>query len=205
LNATGGLNRWLRYDREEAYSDWLAWVLQQLNSREIVKLLRVEDGPTARFCCQHGFRVEREQCIPGGRLDLVLEFGQREGALIIVEVKTTSAEEADTAKQKGYCEWLYARPTRYKGQPILLAAGAEAHEYEGFAALEWSDLCIELRKMVPSLRKRIGLARAAMIIAFIGAVESNLLHLVTPSEGKHGQSLFYSRTIEHLRVSLRQR
>jgi hypothetical protein len=32
LHAGLGLNRWLRKEREEAYSDWLEWVLQQVQA-----------------------------------------------------------------------------------------------------------------------------------------------------------------------------
>lgn len=31
-----GLHRWLAKDREEAYSDWLAWVLEQLGDTDAV-------------------------------------------------------------------------------------------------------------------------------------------------------------------------
>src|SRR5580700_121123 len=35
LVVDAGLNRWLREDREEAYSDWLAWIFQQLTAMEV--------------------------------------------------------------------------------------------------------------------------------------------------------------------------
>jgi len=207
LRANVGLNRWLLHGREEAYSDWLAWVLQQLDSRQIVRLLRIDDERIAKYCRTHRFSVKREHCIPDGRLDLVIEFGQgREGAILVIEVKTTSADEADTGKQKGYCKWLEGRRVRYKPRPILLVTDAEEGEYEGFAVLAWSGLCIGLRGMLVELqsRRRIGLVRTAMVVAFIGAVESNLLHLVTPTEKMRGQCFFYSRTAEHLKQGLPQ-
>jgi len=40
-----GLHRWLQESCEEAYSDWLAWILGQLNtSDEIIKLFLAEDS-----------------------------------------------------------------------------------------------------------------------------------------------------------------
>jgi|HubBroStandDraft_4_1064222.scaffolds.fasta_scaffold1138245_1 hypothetical protein len=40
LHVDAGLNRWQRNDHEEAYSDWLAWILEQLDTREVLKSFR---------------------------------------------------------------------------------------------------------------------------------------------------------------------
>ena len=77
-------HRWLRRDREESYSDWLAWILgQQSDFRKILSvfnLLPVEtDGP---------WKIERERPIREGRTDILIRH-QSLGTLL-VEVKTAS-------------------------------------------------------------------------------------------------------------------
>lgn len=203
LHANAGLNRWLRNDNEEAYSDWLAWILQQFNGAEVVSLLQIEDEEITKYCSSNRFSVFREVSIPNGRLDVAVEFGEKcNDALMVIEVKTTSAEQADTAKQKGYRAWLDAQAVRHKPRPILLVVDAEKDDYEGFAPLQWSELCLRLREMLPGLSARIGLVRTAMVVAFIGAAESNLLHFVAPDNMQRERSVFYARTADHLMYSL---
>ena len=202
LRADVGLNRWLRDEREEAYSDWFGWILEQLQPSDVVQLLQIQNGDEemAKFCRESArVCIEREVVIRQGRLDLVVGFD--ENAVLVIEVKTTSADEAHTAKQEGYFQWLEKELARYK-HPILLAVDADRDDYEGFVPLRWADVCIELRRMIPSLLSRIGTVKAAMIIAFVSAVEMNLLHLATPEGTEPGRRLFYSRTADHLQNSL---
>ena len=202
LLADAGLNRWLRGDREEAYSDWLAWILDQLTCPELVKLLGILDPKVASYCEQRPkFAVDRETVIPEGRLDLVIRFDP--DAVLIVEVKTVSADEpgARIAKQKGYDAWLKDQPEQHRSA-VLLAVDAASEDYEGFAPLRWGEVCIRLRRMIPDIVHRVDVVKTAMIIAFIGAVETNLLRLVTPYGRNHARRLFYARTAEHLQKSL---
>lgn len=200
LRADLGLNRWLQSDYEEAYSDWLAWTLQQLDSGDVIRLLSIGGSEIEEYCRNAPFRIRRELVIPEGRLDLLIQFGEE--AFLIVEVKTTSADSAETAKQRGYCEWLDRQSAGYKPRPVLLAVDAKEDDYEGFRPLRWADLCTGLRRMLPDLQERIGLVKTAMVTAFIGAVEENLLHLTVPSGTRQGSSLFYRRTMEHLQDCL---
>jgi len=205
LLANVGLNRWLAKDREEAYSDWLAWMLNELKSPEAaLEVLRIRDPELLRRIRGMSYHFEREYHIPlYGRLDLFCRF--EEEALIAVEIKKTAADVADTDKQLDYCKWLKKQTARFK-YAVLLAVGAtNEDDCKGFEALRWEDVCIDLRRMLPGIRDRLGVVAAAMFVAFISAVESNLLGLVAPKEGKYGWSLLYARTADHIERSLETR
>jgi hypothetical protein len=211
LRADLGLHRWLRKDREEAYSDWFEWVLQHLESKDLVEIFRIQPDDVAQFCRENPFRTRREQIIPEGRLDIVIAFGRDVAthptctgdAVLVIEVKVTTADEAETDKQSGYREWLEALGCRYMPQPVLVAVGAEHEAYEGgFISVPWPAICVTLRRMLPRLHRRLGVLKTAMIAAFVGAVESNLLHLTMPDDPHRGRSLFVLSTIEHLKASM---
>lgn len=193
LRVDAGLNRWLKKDREEAYSDWLAWILEQLGSLDVLDVLRITDAEVAASTQSH-FKVERECCIPDGRLDLLLTLDN--SLIVVIEVKKSSAEVADTAKQSGYHKWLQEQPFPQR-RGILLITDAGEETYQNFAPMRWADLCIRLRRMLPRLCNSIGLVKTAMIIAFISAVETNLLNLVVPSADAV-ERLFYAKTLDHL-------
>ena len=166
-----GTHRWLAEAREEAYSDWLGWVVQCLGTPARVfplfgaeALIPVSQGLTVT--------VTRELPIPEGRLDLVIECGFI--VLLVVEVKKGSAEEAATAKQAGYQDWS-TRQMRPHTQAVMLVSAAEEEVYEGFRPQGWGTLCQQLRRLAPQLCQEARVIEAALILAFVGAVEQNLL------------------------------
>jgi hypothetical protein len=173
-----GLHRWLDADREEAYSDWLQWVVQQARMPEPIYRLFGLGTPPADLpdCPPEGIR--RECCIPHGheertgRLDLVIRFGDR--AIIVVEVKIGDAEAADTVKQKGYARWI-ARQACPEKHCVLLATSAEEAAYEGFTFVSWQSLSLEMRRLAVEMKDEKRTMAAAMILAFVAAVEQNLL------------------------------
>lgn len=174
-----GLHRWLAGDREEAYSDWLQWVVEQVKKPELVfrlfALLVPEDHadwPPAAFS------VEREVDIPWGhpghkgRLDLVIRFGEK--ALIVIEVKKGDADKADKDKHNGYRKWRDKQGQQSRKAILLATAGEDGEDEDGFQFQSWAAVCVELRRMTPLLGKENPLT-VAMILAFVGAVEQNLL------------------------------
>ncbi len=201
LRANIGLNRWLAADREEAYSDWLKWILEELDSGDdVLKLLHIWSPELSRACRGVSYEVEREYQIPRGRLDIVVRFKQE--ALIVIEVKKTPAEIAEIEKHTGYCDWI-GKETAQTKYPLLLTVGSANEEHcKGFTSLSWEDLCIGLRGILLDIQNRRGVVAAAMFVAFISAVETNLLHLVPPGKGRHGRSLLYARTAAHIERSL---
>jgi len=106
-----GLNRWLAVEREESYSDWLAWVIQQLTTDQVLAVFGISRDSQA-FDSRAKPVVGRERPIAGGRLDIKVTVG--EDILLVIEVKKTSEQQAYTDKQKGYSkpasfrEWVPA-------------------------------------------------------------------------------------------------
>jgi len=177
-------HRWLSSEREETYSDWLAWVLEQIEDADrVLKLLGVRDSELLRKCASEKPVVNRELGIPDGRTDLVVEFGRR--LLVIVEIKTKSFDgEAVRDQLKRYTRWIQERP-----QPTRCYFAAV--DFEGFDCpstfepLPWLELTLRMREQalawIRASKKQGGngsdLIRAAMTLAFCGAVEQNLLGL----------------------------
>ncbi len=162
-----GMHRWLRGQREERYSDWLAWILDQLGVPDLVSAVFGADvgGEPARRLV-----VEREYPVPRGRLDILLMSG--DVRVLAVEVKLDDAESADLGSLPTYRRWLGRTPA------ILLARAGAKKIYEGnFELRTWEEVCMALRRMVPLLPPRIALTVRAMILAFVGAVEQNILTL----------------------------
>jgi hypothetical protein len=180
LTARFGLNRWLEADREEAYSDWLAWSLLEFRSITFVwRLLFGKNQTDDDWPYESSdYKVDREVWVPeghkgrAGRLDCVL---QCDDVIIVLELKRSFAEDADTAKHEGYLKWLSNQPQRVK-IGILIANSSEGQEfYDGFSLLEWRTLCKRGRRLAGEMRAQNRLAFIATFCAFIGAIEQNLL------------------------------
>jgi hypothetical protein len=203
LRAGLGLNRWLRKEREEAYSDWLEWVLRQVQALprgawNVLWVLGVPETEIPIAADGSFLEITREFCIPGRRLDLLLSLV---GALaVVVEVKKYSAEVSQTEKQEPYFEWLQARDCTWK-KAILLVTDAVEETSHNFSRLRWRELCARLRSLLPVIAQHCGTVKAAMVVAFIGATEVNLLGLVAPDELDDSKvdHLSYGQTIRHLK------
>jgi len=108
------LHRWLAGDREEAYFDWLAWILQELGSARRIGYVLCGEEVSELSRCGERCSVEREVWVPeghpgrSGRLDCIVRIGNQ--AVILIEVKVVSAESADTSKNQGYRQWLDSQP-----------------------------------------------------------------------------------------------
>src|SRR5262249_14371649 len=117
-----GVHQWLAKAREEVYSDYLKWIVEQLPTPEHVFRLFGINAPTGMALCQENPMVKREVPVPqghdgqSGRLDLVVRYGEK--ALIVIEVKKTSAEVADTLKQRGYMQWINEQKLKLPTYPI---------------------------------------------------------------------------------------
>jgi hypothetical protein len=205
-----GLHRWLDAEREEAYSDWLAWVVQQARTpRHVFRLFALGEPPADLLASPH-LEVQREYCVPyghidqEGRLDLVIRYGNR--PIIVVEIKKAEAEGTDTAKHEGYKRWLEEQNCPHA---IFLATSAEEETYEGFSFLRWADVCIEMRLLAIDLCKEQPprMTTAAMVLAFVGAVEQNLLGFSAERVRKICNDrliLFNTKVVDHVKSFLRK-
>lgn len=175
-------HRWLGEHREEAYSDWLQWIIGQADPVEVLQVFGADDPEVIPSCRGCSVAVVRERYVSEGhegspgRLDLDIEFG--DAALLVVEVKLSDAESADTKKGRGYRrsverEYEDDRHKKY----IILVLDASDEDYFGFKPRLWADSCIQLRLMAVRLCRQGQLLRAAMILAFVSAVERSLLKL----------------------------
>jgi hypothetical protein len=180
LDARFPLHRQLSSDREEVYSDWLQWVLQQfsdlqalgriLGSPNLARLANPDEPVTVdrEIAVEHGYAGQ------AGRLDLVLR--QRSRRLIVVEVKTRAYAGADLEKHAGYTESIDSPETEF----IFLAVNPPATDLRGFRFVSWAEVCVALRAIA---RNRLGpdhVLSTALVLAFVGAVEQNLLGFVSP-------------------------
>ena len=124
-------------------------------------------------------QVDREVCVEHGhpdqtgRLDVV--FRQGTTKLAIVEVKTRPFSESDLDKHEGYR--LSVSP---ETELIFLAVNPPDSDPHPFRFLSWADVCQSLRRIGPRLLAPEHILGTSLMLAFIGAVEQNLLGLESP-------------------------
>jgi hypothetical protein len=164
-----GDHRWLAADREESYSDWLAWILQGMKSASEILLLFGLPGRTVAGSLATS--VTREEINDEGRTDVVVRFGDEHLLLIEVKTKPTGPGLADQLKR--YTKWA---SNHFKGERSFVLLGLEepAEDIEPFIFISWRTLCVGLRRLA-RLRKEGDLMSAAAILIFCGAAEQRLL------------------------------
>jgi hypothetical protein len=184
-NLDFGAHRWLRGSREEAYSDWLKWILERhADPRQVLKLfgLKATLAPPGRCT------VRREVSTQNGRPDLVLHFG---GATLVVEVKTASKVDHDQLSR--FDAWL--EKARHSLGLVLLAID----EPQNLATAKWTfcsweTVSMDLRTWAAAWLDGGRMIEAALTLAFCGAVEQNLLGF--------GNGLNTTRTARYLETWL---
>lgn len=178
-----GVNRWL--DEENSYSNWLAWVLQQLGDAQLIlDVLGVRRAEFTTVCGGEKAHVQREvflqEGLPGndGRIDLLISFGDPPRALLGVEVKTYDQEYS---KQRGYCESLQKIPCDVAPECVLVADDyVSERQLCGFRLRRWEEVSIALRKAVACYAQHSEHAAiTAMMLAFVAAIEQKLLGMGT--------------------------
>jgi hypothetical protein len=173
-----GTHRWLAEAREEAYSDWLAWTLEQLGTAKAVfQVLGIEQHSALQYCGDHCPVSSREVWMPQGRLDILMRFGTQ--ASLVIEVKTRPP--ADLKNQLGlYRSYMTSIPGACPPGVLLWVADDSDTERNGCLARGWAGVCRRLRSFVATaLLSKENQISAALILAFVSAVEQNLLGLST--------------------------
>jgi hypothetical protein len=152
-------HRWLdlQREREESYSDWLAWLLEQMNSAEaVLQILGVKNKRFGRLVRNTTYYVSRDEvCLtPKGepkRLDLVIRFGGDVGTLL-VEVKIRDLDRAGGRENLAdYGRWLKER----QGDPnrrlaVLLVPTQPEPQCSGWDVRLWEDASLNLRWLAMS-------------------------------------------------------
>ncbi len=181
LHVDFGLHRWLQGSREEAYSDWLSWLFEQLPASSIPRILGIDlaeaetsdESNTGRAVVQRETWIEKlPQWHQRRRTDLLIFLGD---ALILVEVKVVRPEQADLEKNSDYAEWLSRRTERQKKKVLITLKGNVPDDNAGFTLRYWDEVCVELRKAARIAVRKGHVVAAAMALAFVGAIEQNLL------------------------------
>jgi len=178
-----GIHRWL--DKETAYSDWLAWVLESLgDAGRVLRVLGVENPRFLSACRGQPFRVQREVQVKRGlpkcrgQIDLLIEFGKPAAAVLGVEVKTYDEQYE---KQRGYVDSLNELCPCVECVLVANANDVPDDDLCGFRLREWRRVSIELRRAIASESgndERRQITRA-MILGFVAAVEQNMVGLGT--------------------------
>ena len=184
LEVDFGAHRWLSQEREEAYSDWFGWIVEQIeDAGRVLKLFGVRDESLLRECASEKPIIKREFTIHDGRLDLFIEFGKR--LLVIVEVKTKSFDGVAARNQLvRYDRWAQNQSRPTLGYFVAVEP-AEFDCPQRFTPLRWRELSPRMREQAwewiraskKEPRNGSNLIRAAMTLAFCGTVEQNLLRL----------------------------
>jgi hypothetical protein len=174
-------HRWLQREREESYSDWLAWLLQEMGSTEsALKVFGLDNTTFGELVRGAPLEVIREKTIPvrdgeKKRLDLEIRFG--EIGILIVEVKVRAIEEAGGSDNLPlYLEWLRKQRIGAKHGILLVSVPMESPD-ENWDVRTWDDLSLGLRGQAIALQKAApnNLLLAALLLCFAGAVEQNVL------------------------------
>jgi hypothetical protein len=191
-----GLHRWLSGEREEAYSDWLAWVIEQLATPEnIIHLLCGESDGALLRQCSGPLKVYRETVFVTAesvrRTDIEICFGQKRAVLI--EVKMIDADQVIDQQLRDESHY----GSDFEKRLLLVLSGEAPTSSNGFALLLWRDICLRLRRLVPSICRQ-NLSVTAMVLGFLSAVEQNVLHLPAANDWR----FVTSQTLDYLAESL---
>ncbi len=193
-----GLNRWLAGAREEAYSDWLKWLFEEMNAGEHIKVLSIHElSPSGEAQARERVRVAREPVVEeghegqSGRIDLILALGG--WADVAIEVKKGDAESADTKKQRGYRKSVEKQFGSLPKAFILLVTSANDTEVAGFEVRTYDEVCRNLRRLAISWLDQRLLA-SAITLMVVAAIESNLLRFSVQ------ENSFTSATLSHLKT-----
>jgi hypothetical protein len=180
-----GLDRILARGREEDYSDWLQWAFSHMTVAELEMVLGLNgladrNQPNERPCVRREVPVELGHQGRGGRLDLLIEIGER--AVLVIEVKITTAEQAVLGALEGYRQAIEIRyPNRQRHFFLLVVSSNNATE-GGFTVINYKKICLKMRKLAIGWLEAGRNLEASMLLALTAALEKNLLRLsVTPN------------------------
>ncbi len=165
-----GSHRWLAGHREEAYSDWLAWILdRQEDSSRVLRLFGIDAPANAH----EELTVDREVCISDGRPDLVIRHPLL--GVLCVEVKTKS--EPREGQLRDYLKWLARKGSQL--DLVLLAVDLPEDQPlpEHCRFCSWKQVSLGLRAWASGWLRSGKIYDAVMTLAICGAVERNLLSM----------------------------
>jgi len=179
-------HRWLdtQREREESYSDWLAWLLERMDSiQQVLQVFGLEHTGFGALVRGTKASVSREEAlsIPDSELkrtDIVIRFA--DAGILLVEVKIRSLDAAGGAENLPvYLEWLQKRqPDAERRCAILLVPQSMESPCPEWEVRTWEDVSLSLRRQAAQNGpKKLEPLLAAITLCFAGAVEQNVLGL----------------------------
>ena len=168
-----GGHRWLKEEREEAYSDWLKWILDQLGRPLLVG--QVFGIKNDRLSAMPGaIKVRRETRIISEemklrRTDLDIMFGNQRAVRVEVKIRDVGYLDLQQLMDQEN------HPEDFPHYVFLVRSGSLEGCEGKFKVRYWKDVCLNLRRMMS--RPSLVYMQKAMIMAFVGAVEQNILKL----------------------------
>jgi hypothetical protein len=207
-------NRWLdlRREREESYTDWLAWLLTEMCSKQLCSadsMLKIFGLDGKEFGAQvRGSqpRLIREKSITTSdgekkRLDLVIRFG--DVGILLVEVKVRSIDEAGGRKNLPvYLKWLNSQESAARCAVLLVPASIDV-PCDDWKIRTWDGVSLALRAQASALQKATpNSLLPALLLCFAGSVEQNLLGLsaTTKALAAPQTALYLERFLEKDKV-----
>src|ERR1051325_5903498 len=142
-----GSHRWLTEEREEAYSDWLAWIVEQLATpAKIIPLFCGNNAADLTAQCAGPLKVPRETRFLTTtenvrRTDIEISFGDTKA--ILLEIKMIDAETIDPAQMQDLSHY----GADFMKRCLLVPSGKEESGPSGFDLVLWRDICLRLRRM----------------------------------------------------------
>jgi hypothetical protein len=180
------LHRQLSSSREEVYSDWFQWVLEQVADARLIGRILGSQRRERFANSQEPISVEREVSVERGhvgqtgRLDLVISQGRER--LAVIEVKTRAHSDSDLEKHKGYRESIRSPETELIFLSIDLP---ESGDLGGFRFLSWADVCVALRAIAPRLLGPAHILKYCVDFGFCGRRGAKLARIRLTREFSH--------------------
>lgn len=179
-------HRWLdlQREREESYSDWLAWLLERMDSAEqVLRVFGLEDTDFGDLARGTKTSVSREEplSIPESELkrtDIVIRFD--DAGILLIEVKIRPLELAGGAENlEVYLDWLKrSQPDPKRRCAILLVPTSIEPPCEEWKVRSWDTVSLALRRQAAqNISKERAPLLSAITLCFAGAVEQNILGL----------------------------
>lgn len=172
----------LSLENENAYSDWLAWLLQQNGTQHSLGNALSEIFGN-EFTDGSEFVVAREEVVDhghenqSGRLDLSIT-NERLKRFQVIEVKVRAPTSDELKKHEGYIKSFEARYSGWSGSFSLLTPEGMNDivnpSAEIFKCVSWRTIALCIRRHVIAA-SQMNVYHRAMAATFCAALESNVL------------------------------
>jgi len=168
-------HRQLVSGREEVYSDWFAWVLETVGDPMLMGRILGSN----RFADVRKAEVIREERAN----EIVIRAGEKK--LAVIEIHTGKHRPFEGAEPDGEERiFLGVHPPETDFAETDFAETDFAETDFGF--LSWASVCVALRRIAADRLDAERTVSTAFILAFVGAVEQNLLGFAWPATA-HGK------------------